>query len=255
MNVNKIHQFDNGVKVFNHQLLPIQKVRYEKRNVHEEDEEDLFIDIIKGLKKDAVYVSIGTAIGYYPLLAKKLMDEIQIHCFEPLPIHLHYLQENIELNGYTKDDFSIHELAVSISYDEVPFANESYGSAVVNNSVKPPRKTLLKNIVKKLLGRPTYMPTIKVKSIPMKDLFDLTKSNSIDFVQMDIQGHEHSVLEKYFSDIDLSQQTIKAFLIGTHGIAIHNACKELLEANNYKMVVDEFETKNQPDGIIYCVIL
>ena len=42
--MKKEHLFDNGVKVFDYQLLPIQRERYKKRNVHEEDEEDLFAD-------------------------------------------------------------------------------------------------------------------------------------------------------------------------------------------------------------------
>jgi hypothetical protein len=59
-------------------------------------------------------------------------------------------------------------------------------------------------------------------------------------------------LQQYFSDLNSGETVIKSFLIGTHGIAIHNACKQLLESNGYKIVVDEFETKNQPDGIIFC---
>lgn len=252
--MKNVHQFDNGLKVFDYQLLSVQRERYEKSNVHEEDEEDLFIDIIKGLKKNSIYVSIGTAIGYYPLLAKKIKEEMQIHCFEPLPKHLLYLKENIKLNRFKMEDFLIHKMAVSTSSGKVSFANASYGSSVLNNSYKIPIKTFIKNIAKKLLGISPYLPTIEVKSIPMINIFDLTKSKTIDFVQMDIQGHEHSVLEKYFSDLGSRDMIIKSFLIGTHGINIHNACKQLLENNEYKMVVDEFETKNQPDGIIYCKI-
>lgn len=103
--MKKEHLFDNGVKVYDHQLLPIQRERYKSRNVHEEEEEDLFVKIIGGLHKDAVYVSVGTAIGYYPLLAKRLKNDINVHCFEPLPLHLEYLKENMELNGWRHPRF------------------------------------------------------------------------------------------------------------------------------------------------------
>ena len=250
--MKKEHLFDNGVKVFDYQLLPIQRERYKKRNVHEEDEEDLFIDIIKGLKKEALYVSIGTAIGYYPLLAKKINPDIQIHCFEPLPIHLSFLKENIELNDFRQKDFLIHDIAVSTNFGEVTFANESYGSSITTASSKVSTVNSVKNIIKKIVGKTPYTPTIIVQSIPMINLFALLKTNTIDFVQMDIQGHEHPVLQQYFSDLNSGETVIKSFLIGTHGIAIHNACKQILESNGYKIVVDEFETKNQPDGIIFC---
>jgi len=44
-----IHEFDSGIKVYDSHLLDIQRIRYEKRNVHEEDEEDIFIEIIETL--------------------------------------------------------------------------------------------------------------------------------------------------------------------------------------------------------------
>ena len=109
-----------------------------------------------------------------------------------------------------------------------------------------------KNLVKKLLGLPLYLPNIKVQSIPLVGIFDLLKVETIDFVQMDIQGHEQVVLEKYFSDISSQpNKNIAAFLVGTHSLDIHNACRQLLVDNSYDIIVDEFETKNQPDGILF----
>jgi hypothetical protein len=182
--MKKEHLFDNGVKVFDYQLLPIQRERYKKRNVHEEDEKD----------------------------------------------------------------FLIHDIAVSTNFGEVTFANESYGSSITTASSKVSTVNSVKNIIKKIVGKTPYTPTIIVQSIPMINLFALLKTNTIDFVQR----HEHPVLQQYFSDLNSGETVIKSFLIGTHGIAIHNACKQLLESNGYKIVVDEFETKNQPDGIIFC---
>lgn len=142
--MKKEHLFDNGVKVYDHQLLPIQRERYKSRNVHEEEEEDLFVKIIGGLHKDAVYVSVGTAIGYYPLLAKRLKNDINVHCFEPLPLHLEYLKENMELNGLAPSAFSVYDVAVSTEHGEVSFANESYGSSIVSNPTKEPLMMFLK---------------------------------------------------------------------------------------------------------------
>jgi len=47
-------------------------------------------------------VSLGSAIGYYALLAKYTCSNIKIHCFEPLDRHRRYLEENIELNGFQR---------------------------------------------------------------------------------------------------------------------------------------------------------
>ena len=59
----KIHKFDNGVRVYDDHLMPAQRQRYKIRNVHEADEEDLFIKIISSLPDDGTFVNIGTAIG------------------------------------------------------------------------------------------------------------------------------------------------------------------------------------------------
>ena len=42
-----IHTFDNGVRVFEDQLWEGQRARYQKRNVHEAEEEDIFVDLIR----------------------------------------------------------------------------------------------------------------------------------------------------------------------------------------------------------------
>ena len=124
--MKKVHEFESGLKVFDHQLLPIQRERYNKQNVHEEDEERLFIDIINGLQEGTKYVNIGTAIGYYALLAKIIRKGIEVHCFEPLPSHLISFHENIILNGFKKEDFKIHEKAISTKFGEVSFSNATY---------------------------------------------------------------------------------------------------------------------------------
>ena len=66
----KVHEFDNGVRVFDDHLMPAQRERYRKRNVHEADEEDLFIEVVSALPDDGCFVNIGTAIGYYAILAR-----------------------------------------------------------------------------------------------------------------------------------------------------------------------------------------
>ena len=42
-----IHSFDNGVRVCDDHLLDEQRERYRKRNVHEAEEEDIFVDLVR----------------------------------------------------------------------------------------------------------------------------------------------------------------------------------------------------------------
>lgn len=83
----QIHMFDNEVRVFDDQLTPGQRDRYQIRNVHESEEEDIFVELIRAIPADGCFVNIGSAIGYYPLLAKKLAPHLTIHAVEPPERH------------------------------------------------------------------------------------------------------------------------------------------------------------------------
>lgn len=70
---------------------------------------------------------------------------------------------------------------------------------------------------------------------------------------MDIQGHEASVLGDYFSKLGDQDKIFGRFLIGTHGVKIHQICCNTFLKNRCSLLVDHPNPKNQPDGIIYAV--
>jgi FkbM family methyltransferase len=229
-----VHCFDNGVKVYDDQLVEAQRLRYAKFNVHEEDEEELFLGLIKKLPVGGIFVSLGSAIGYYALLAKHTRPDLKIHCFEPLDRHRRYLEENIELNGYSKDDFNIHSRAVAPNNDTYLLVDRAFGSFLIKPEDARSR------------------PTSPIESVTLSGIGAMIGSPLIDLVQMDIQGLEALILEDYFSGCS-NGSTIQAFLIGTHGESIHERCRVALKQHNYDFVHDEFETLNQPDGILAAV--
>lgn len=47
--VRLIHQFDNGLKIFDDHLTSFQRDRYQQQNIHEPKEEKIFVEIIHGL--------------------------------------------------------------------------------------------------------------------------------------------------------------------------------------------------------------
>src|SRR5258708_2664141 len=94
----KVHVFDNGGSVYDDHLIPAQRERYRRRNVHEAEEEDVFAELIRNLPPDGCYLNIGCAIGYYPLLAMRLLPALTIHAVEPLAQHRAFFAENVRLN-------------------------------------------------------------------------------------------------------------------------------------------------------------
>jgi len=248
----KIHVFNNKVRVHDAHLLDSQRERYLKNNVHEEDEEGIFVEIIRGLSPGDVFVNIGTAIGYYPILSKTIRKDIQVHCFEPLRRHLDYFRENLEINGLSGQDFFIHQLAISTTSGEVLFNDNSYASSLLVKSEGFHFFNFLRSIRNFFISKKTKQTKFYVKSIPLSEIFHCIKNTHINFLQMDIQGFEWPVLEKYFADRNVSSHQIKTFLVGTHSAAIHASCLELLRRNGYRILKDIPESLNQPDGIIHC---
>ena len=251
----KIHEFDNGVKVYDYHLLAIQRERYKHRNVHEEDEEDIFISIVKKLPPGALYVNVGSAIGYYPLLARTLRADLKIHCFEPLPRHLRYFRENIVLNGFAERDFAIHKIAVSSSTGTAAFKDNSYASSLsLKESNKLSKRNLIRSWIELFLGKDLASSFFKVATVKLSEISDFTQSSKIDFLQMDIQGFEEPVLSAYFSTSVEQRPMVSQFLVGTHGLSIHRKCRSFFENSGFQIRHDEQDPQHQPDGILYAAL-
>jgi len=71
---------------------------YALKHVHEESTTALFCKVVK---KGNVVVDLGANIGYFTLLAARLVGkEGKVYAFEPEPRNYGYLLKNIQLNGY-----------------------------------------------------------------------------------------------------------------------------------------------------------
>ncbi len=235
IDATKIHTFDNGIKVHRRHLLDIQLQRYAKINLHEPEEETLFVKIIEGIDSEhGVFLNIGAAIGYYVILARRLHPKLEIHAFEPLKEHRLYMQENLDLNEISMTGINIHDVAISSREGNAAFFQRSYGSSLIEEKYM------------KLSNPPTELQT--VVKVTMFDTFQKYLGKPIDFVQMDVQGFEFDVLSG--SAQSLAKRLVKTWMVGTHGKSIHNECKKLLRSAHYQIVYDDLHTKHQPDGIL-----
>lgn len=235
IDTNQIHIFDNGVKVFRRHLLGIQLERYAKINLHEPEEEALFVKVIEDIDPEhGVFLNIGAAIGYYVILARRLHPKLEIHAFEPLLEHRLYMQENLDLNEISMEGIKIHSVAISSRDGNASFFQRSYGSSLIQE----------KHL--RLPIPPAEAQT--VVKVTMFDMFQKYLDTPIDLVQMDVQGFEFDVLAG--SIHSLANRLVKTWMVGTHGKRIHEDCKKLLTMHGYQIVYDDMDTKHQPDGIL-----
>ena len=254
MTQRKIHQFSNGVKVYDDHLIPVQRERYNRLNVHEAEEEQIFIDLIHAIPAEGCFVNIGAAIGYYPLLAKLLVPTLTIYAIEPLQRHRKFFDENIILNGFSPADFIIYKEPIASSDGTAMFVDNGYGSKVIfankqndrlSSSIKSFLKTLL--VQSGIRKRENASKPVPTDTITLDSLISRI-SRPVDLVQMDVQGLEADVLQ----GASHSSRTgkIRAFLIGTHGRKNHQKCADILEKYRYVIEFAEDDPKEQPDGII-----
>lgn len=233
---NHIHEFNNGVKVYKNHLLKQQIDRYAKINIHEPEEEKWFKKIINEIKpKNGVFINIGAAIGYYVILAKRILPNLEIHAYEPLEKHRQYMKDNLQLNKLSLDGITIHPEAVSSRVGNSKFYPHSYGSSLVSE----------------LHVKLKYLPPENQISIHCTVLNEVTKliGKVIDLIQVDVQGFEIDVLSGAVES--MKSGVINSWLIGTHSLNLHTLCANILMDHNYKIVFENFKTLHQPDGIIY----
>lgn len=233
-----IHTFSNGIKVYDRHLIPVQRERYKKNNVHEAEEEEVFLNYVHAIPENGCFVNIGAAIGYYCLLAKKVSASLRVHAFEPLQMHYDYFSENVLLNGFQPSDFHIYLEGVSSQAGQVSFLNRRYGSRI----------QISKEGLDDQISEAEDVSLIQV--ITLNQLVEKV-GGYVDLLQMDVQSLETKILRG--GTDTLKKQLVKRFIIGTHREKIHQSCIALLEKFSYKIEVDNYETVDQADGILCAV--
>jgi len=186
--------------------------------------------VLAEVPSGGIFLNVGTAVGYYVILAKLKRPDLTVHGVEPLPGQAERFKENLAINGLSATDFKLHEIAIAANDEaEAQLLDDSYGSRLLGPSEQASGKV------------------VRVRTIPLAELCR-TIGSRIDLLQMDIQGLELPVLEKFFSSPERS--AISTFLIGTHSEKIHASVIALLIQHGYSVTFECARPSGQPDGIV-----
>jgi FkbM family methyltransferase len=154
--------------------------------VMEQYETELFKNMAK---EGMVVVDIGANIGYYSLIAAKLVGMSGIvYAFEPEPTSYELLCKNIELNSYL-NIVSIQK-SVSNKQGKADFWVDNAGAAI-SSFAKDNVIAFSKSPVSGLSEKPV---PIKIETISLDEFFK-NLSNKIDLIKIDTQGAEGLILE------------------------------------------------------------
>jgi FkbM family methyltransferase len=125
------------------------------------------------------FVDIGANIGYYTLVAARIVGETGlVHCFEPnRPMHLR-LEGNIRRNGFR--NVVVHAEAVARSTGQVEFFASTWDANQGISSLLPGK------------GRGEMQ---RVPSVSYDDFVDGLGGRRVDLIKMDIEGAELLAIE------------------------------------------------------------
>lgn len=128
------------------------------------------------LKKGDYFIDIGAHIGYFSLVAGRLVGaEGRVYAFEPEPNNFAQLLKNIEANGYN---------------NIVPIQK-----AVSNITSICDLKLDKNSCCNSLYLAPEQIGTIKVDATTLDEFFAIERWPPVSFIKMDAQGGEYHILD------------------------------------------------------------
>jgi len=199
----------NGFKIYADGKSSIAKFLGVKGS-YEEETTRLFNEI---LKEGMIILDIGANIGYYSLLASRLVgDKGKVFAFEPCPESFALLQKNIEVNGFK---------------NIVPVAK------AVSNQCGKQKLFLAKDAGQHSLEGQANSKFIEVDVITIDEF--LKGNIPIDLVKIDVEGLEEKVLLGMEETIS-NNKSIEIFFESWDGSYL-TRCKNILQ--NYGLVVDD----------------
>ncbi len=152
---------------------------YATNRVHEKETTELFKRIVK---PGNVVLDLGANIGYFTLLAAKLVgSKGKVYSFEPEPMNFYYLKKNAEINSYTQinpfqkavsNEKGITKLFIC-PYDSGHHTMNQYEGI---SSYRPDFKNKGKR-------------SVEIETVVMDDFFE-GREQEIDVVKMDVEGAE-----------------------------------------------------------------
>ncbi|MFC1704789.1 FkbM family methyltransferase [Nanoarchaeota archaeon] len=209
-----------------------------------------WIDILEsvtGAKDKFTMVELGAGYGRWLVnAAMALRSYSNLPCLligvEAEPTHFRWLKQNLRDNGIKQTEYKLIRAAISDKcgkeWFNMGYPREWYGQAILaENRRKTKRIFGLFNRVEgptlPLENRSVKTYPKKVKAVSLKEI--LYPLNSVDLIDIDIQGAELKVLENSKKELN---QKVKKVHIGTHGQDIEDGLRKMFNELGWKNIND-----------------
>lgn len=187
----------------------------------------------KVVKKGDTVVDLGANMGYFTLLASRLVGETgKVYAFEPEPVNYALLLKNLELNGY--DNVVPVQKAVSNVNGKVAFSIHDTDSG--------------RHVLQQCNDKIGNGELIEVESVTLDEFFNDKPFPSV--IKMDIEGAELLALLGMPKIIE-SSENLKVFtefypsLIERAGYSIEGFAHKLLEEWHFSVIAIDDYARNR----------
>jgi FkbM family methyltransferase len=174
-------------------------------------------------------VELGAGFGRWSvsaaIAAKRMGKDYRLVCVEAEPTHFTWLRECVELNGLDLSRCRLVNAAIGTSDGSARFIAGSPGEMYCQE-VYTFRKWLSHR-------RRRRVSTVRVARMSLKSL--LSETESVDFVDLDIQGAELDVLESALETLNRKARRVH---IATHDHQIHDTLRRILCDEGWESVFD-----------------
>lgn len=137
------------------------------------------------------FANIGASIGWYSLLAASMTAKVKVDAFEPTPLTVEILKQNIRLNQL-QEQIKVHAVALSDQEGESSFflnPDNDSNNSLCNSAVGD-------NIILDNTGHQVELKEIKVKTDTLDHIYlSQDKSTWPHFILIDTEGHEQYVFD------------------------------------------------------------
>src|SRR5713226_6414705 len=162
--------------------------------------------LAKDVKPGGVFYDVGANVGFYSLLASKLIFPGRVYAFEPMRENIPYLRSHLELNRVK--NVELLEIAVS---DECGFASFTKEASRAMGHLEPGGSA-------------------SVRTYTLDALIHENRTAPPDYIKMDIEGGEFRAL---VGAKDCFARFRPTLFLATHGKDVHEDCCRLLESWQY----------------------
>lgn len=183
------------------------------------------------IETNDVVVDIGANIGVFTLYAASRTHGT-VHAFEPFPRNVEYINQNIHANKLHNVDVHAVAVAAEIGSVKLFLSESSIGHLLFNHNIKG-----------------TLNKYIEVPSITLQHIMDNIVAKPVDFLKMDCEGSEGSILSSTPTEY-LNRVTKTAIEFHDNVSTLdHNEIQRLLEEADFATTL-KWDGKS-PFGSIY----